>query len=377
MKNRIPALLLCIILAVSALAGCGRDVDPIQTTEPTTKATTAATEAATTETTEAYTPTAEDFSKYYEENGFLKGVTASDYIEVPDFSTFIIDKADLETTDEQIDEIIAGFMATYVGEEDYDKVIEEGDTVCIAYTGYVDGKTFSGGATDSSGTLVTIGVTNYIDDFLEQLIGHKPGDDLSIEVTFPDPYTSNTSLSGKDAVFETTILYVQTVPELTQEVMDENIDTIAYYFNTTAETPEELRTSIYDTFYSYYLSQEVEELVTAYMADVKVPQEAYDCSYNNTMLSILQYGTDVETYKTYYGYSDEDFENLVTEDAKTILLYQAIAEKEGWNITETELREYFQDNFATYRESMGMGYIAEYLIYSKATNLILDSVVIK
>ena len=54
---------------------------------------------------------------------------------------------------------------------------------------------------------MTIGVTQYIDDFLEQLIGHKPGETFDIEVTFPDDYMTE-ELAGKDAVFETTINYI-------------------------------------------------------------------------------------------------------------------------------------------------------------------------
>ena len=64
---------------------------------------------------------------------------------------------------------------------------------------------FEGGSTNGAGTEVTIGVTSYIDNFLEQLIGHKPGETFDIKVTFPDPYERNSELSGKDAVFTVTI----------------------------------------------------------------------------------------------------------------------------------------------------------------------------
>ena len=46
-------------------------------------------------------------------------------------------------------------------------------------------------------------------DFLDQLIGHAPGENFDINVTFPDPYTNNTDLSGKDAVFNITINYIE------------------------------------------------------------------------------------------------------------------------------------------------------------------------
>lgn len=104
-----------------------------------------------------------------------------------------------------------------------DRAVRDGDTVNIDYVGSVDGVEFEGGNTKGAGTDVTIGVTNYIDDFLEQLIGHKPGETFNVEVTFPDPYPNNTELSGKDAVFVTTVNHIseEKYPELTDSFVAE------------------------------------------------------------------------------------------------------------------------------------------------------------
>lgn len=82
--------------------------------------------------------------------------------------------------------------------------VEDGDTVNIDYVGTIDGEEFSGGSTNGSGTDLVIGSGSYIDDFEEQLIGAHPGDEVSVEVTFPDDY-SNQELQGQDAVFTVTI----------------------------------------------------------------------------------------------------------------------------------------------------------------------------
>ena len=89
-----------------------------------------------------------------------------------------------------------------------DRAVKDGDTLNIDYVGTVDGVAFEGGSTDGKGTQVTIGVTSYIDDFLEQLIGHRPGETFDIEVTFPDPYENNPDLAGKDAVFTVTVNHI-------------------------------------------------------------------------------------------------------------------------------------------------------------------------
>jgi trigger factor len=86
-----------------------------------------------------------------------------------------------------------------------DVAVEDGDTVNIDYVGTVDGVEFSGGNTQGQGTDLVIGSGSYIDDFEEQLIGHYVGETVDVTVTFPDPYANDESLSGKEAVFETTI----------------------------------------------------------------------------------------------------------------------------------------------------------------------------
>ena len=83
-------------------------------------------------------------------------------------------------------------------------VVADGDTVNIDYVGSVDGVEFAGGSTNGAGTSLTIGSGSYIDDFEEQLIGHNVGDEVDVNVTFPENY-GNEELSGKDALFKVVI----------------------------------------------------------------------------------------------------------------------------------------------------------------------------
>lgn len=79
--------------------------------------------------------------------------------------------------------------------------VEDGDTVNIDYTGYVDGEAFEGGT--DQGASLTIGSGTFIDDFEEQLIGHSVGEEVEVNVTFPENY--HEELKGKDATFMVTI----------------------------------------------------------------------------------------------------------------------------------------------------------------------------
>jgi trigger factor len=106
------------------------------------------------------------------------------------------------TDDTNEDETESEGTTLYTGT---DVAVADGDTINIDYVGTVDGEEFSGGNTQGYGTDLTIGSGAFIDDFEDQLIGHYVGETVEVKVTFPDPYATDESLSGKEAVFETVI----------------------------------------------------------------------------------------------------------------------------------------------------------------------------
>ena len=122
--------------------------------------------------------------------------------------------------------------------------MEDGDSVNIDYVGSIDGVEFDGGNTQGYGTTVTIGVTQYIDDFLEQLIGHMPGDTFDVNVTFPENYGVE-NLNGKDAVFVTTINYIEetVIPEWNDEFVEENLQEL-YGYESAADAEVKLRADL-------------------------------------------------------------------------------------------------------------------------------------
>ena len=150
-----------------------------------------------------------DYSKYIDENGFWKDIHALDYVTLPEYKGVEIPAEEIEPTEEEIESNRQSLLSQWAYyDEVTDRAVEDGDTVNIDYVGSVDGVEFTGGNTNGAGTTVTIGVTSYIDDFLEQLIGHKPGETFDVNVTFPDDYNDSTDadgntvvLAGKDAVF--------------------------------------------------------------------------------------------------------------------------------------------------------------------------------
>ena len=181
----------------------------------------------------------------------------------------------------------------------------DGDSVNIDYVGSVDGVEFEGGTTNGAGTTVIIGTTKYIDDFLEQLIGHKPGETVQVEVTFPEDYGKE-ELNGKDAVFVTKINYIEgedVLPEFNDAFVVENFQT-DYGWNNAEEMKEGIRSDLQESAETEFLwdymtknakISELPETVLDYEKKVMVQQ--YTSSAAN-------YGLDLATFiNMQYGVS--------------------------------------------------------------------------
>src|SRR6202012_2530050 len=81
------------------------------------------------------------------------------------------------------------------------RAAKEGDQLVIDFAGKVDGEARSG--MDGQDYPLELGTGAFIPGFEEQLIGIKPGETKTIEVTFPEQYHA-AELAGKKAEFEVT-----------------------------------------------------------------------------------------------------------------------------------------------------------------------------
>ena len=83
---------------------------------------------------------------------------------------------------------------------------KDGDQVVIDFKGSVDGELFDGGSAEDYA--LVLGSKSFIPGFEDQLIGAKVGDEVSVNVTFPEEYGAK-HLAGKAAVFACTIKAVK------------------------------------------------------------------------------------------------------------------------------------------------------------------------
>ncbi len=313
------------------------------------------------------------YSKGLDENGFFEGVKASDIVVLPEYKGLDVDAGIPIATEDELNEQLEQVLSTYnTYEEIKDRAVEDGDTVNIDYAGYIDGKQFDGGNTGGLGTMVTIGVTNYIEGFLDQLIGHTPGETFDINVTFPENY-NNEELAGKAATFKTTVNYIQgefIKAELTDEIAAD------YGFATADALVENLNEWIVSSAKYYFFidvikeatCENVPEAVIEYIKNYDLSQyEYYANMYGMTTESYIKAVFGYESIDAYVESKAEDYRT----DATRYLAAQAIAEIE--NITVTDEMIEASEN-AEYVAEYGKPYIKQFMLFQEVVpQFIIDN----
>ncbi len=160
-----------------------------------------------------------------------------------DFSKLKLEKLVVAVEDADVDEALANLAGTATNYEDKKKgsKAKDGDQVVINFLGKVDGEAFDGGQADDYP--LVLGSNSFIPGFEEQLVGAKAGEDVVVNVKFPDEYGAE-NLAGKDAVFECTVNAVQGA--VAAEVNDE----LATKFG--AESLDDLKKQITERLVSEY-----------------------------------------------------------------------------------------------------------------------------
>lgn len=139
---------------------------------------------------------------YEEGKDFSYTVSVEAFPEVPEvsFDGITLVRKVFEIDDKEIDDAlvrIAERAPALVPAKDGAKT-ELGNVVVIDFKGSIDGVPFDGGAAE--GFRLDLGSKQFIDNFEEQLVGKKVGDDVLVKVSFPDNYGS-ANLAGKAAEF--------------------------------------------------------------------------------------------------------------------------------------------------------------------------------
>lgn len=296
-----------------------------------------------------------DYSAGLSADGKIEGADVASMLSLVDYQNISIPDDEVKASEEDIEEEIGSMLEGYKeSSTDPDLEIAYGDEVNIDYVGTIDGVEFEGGNSDGAGYDLTIGSGSFIDDFEEQLIGHKVGEDVTVEVTFPDDY-GDEEVAGKDASFAVTINSIMALPKLTDEFVAENLAD-----SEDVTTVDEYRAKIENNFYE----EKLEEFLTEYIVE-NSEVNSYPKKYLKKMKGILKYsdnmGSDIEDEIEY----EKELTERAQESVKEAMVYQAIFESAGLTIDmdayyDELLEQGGEDYVNSIKESYGEGYLAQF-----------------
>ena len=386
--HRLTALGLAVGMT-AALTACGKGKDEAAASTAETAATSDT--AATGETADdsAYAYLADfSFSDAFDENGYLKGVTAADYVNLPDDYADITISADLgQVSEDDITNYInTNVLASFATDTQVtDRAAADGDTVNIDYVGRIDGVAFDGGDSQGNGYDLTLGSGTFIDGFEDQIVGHTPGETFDVTVTFPEGYSDSTDsegntvvLSGKKAVFSVTLNYIseKVLPELTDAWVAEN-----YGESDDVHTVEELKALYQKMLYNTNLQNAIMDDLLANSTFKELPKEVTDYQVNQCLnyyyTMANYYGYDLDSFvQTAAGYENADallegMSDSITTYSKEALLYQAVAETLDIVPTQEQI-----DTYSSYTGTYGENYCTMVALMDAVTDALTESAVV-
>lgn len=332
-----------------------------------------------------------DYSAGLTPDGKIEGVNVKDYLTLADYANIAVPADEVAATDEEVEADITATLASHKeASTDPSLAVKDGDTVNIDYVGTIDGVEFEGGNSNGAGYNLTIGSGSFIDDFEQQLIGHKPGENLTVEVTFPEDYRNDDTVAGKDAVFDVTVNSITVTPELTDEFVAKN------FSGEGMTTAEEYRASVRNRYYEQHLEQYLADYIMensaaqSYPADylkqvraVTKHSDEYMMEYYNQMFSSYNMSAYENVWDVIGGEVTDEMsyeKNLrerAKESAKTAMVYQAIFEDAALTIDmDAAYAEMASENGDEYvadmKENYGEGYMAQIEIQEAVMDYLVE-----
>ncbi|CNI25663.1 trigger factor [Yersinia vastinensis] len=137
-------------------------------------------------------------------------------VELKDLESIEVEKPVVEVNDADVDTMLETLRKQQATWKETDAAVTAEDRVTLDFTGSIDGEVFEGGK--ASDFVLAMGQSRMIPGFEEGVIGHKAGEEFTIDVNFPEDYHAE-NLKGKSAKFDIVLkkVEVRELPELTEE----------------------------------------------------------------------------------------------------------------------------------------------------------------
>lgn len=306
---------------------------------------------------------------------FTAEVAVRPDVKLGEYKGVEVTKIDTEVSDEEVETELNNERernARTITVED--RAIQSGDTAVIDFEGFADGKAFEGGKGENHN--LEIGSGSFIPGFEDQLIGKNSGDEVEVNVTFPEDYHAE-DLKGKDAVFKVKIHEVKAkeLPEADDEFAQDvsEFDTIAEYRDSIRKKLEERKADMAKNEQKQEAIDKIVEASEMELPDAIVLTRA-DEIINQFAQQLAQQGLSMDQYMQYAGTDIDQLRDSVRPEAvtriKNQLVIDAIAKAENIEITDAEVEEELKKMAEMY--NMELDKLKGYMTEEETENMKLD-----
>ena len=247
-------------------------------------------------------------------------------------------KVEEKEIDEAIEKLVAQNASLIVKEGEAKK----GDTVVIDFVGSVDGKEFEGGKADNYS--LELGSNSFVPGFEDQLVGHKAGEDVEVNVTFPEQYVPD--LAGKKALFKCKIHEVKekVLPKLDADLIkDLNLPEVKDEAGLREYERKAISQQKGAQAENVALNSVLDKIVKDSEVEIanEVLAEEVEGMKKNMEEQIKQRGLTLEQYYQITGEKEIDVEARMRIEAdknlRTILCMEEIAKQEKLEVTDADV----------------------------------------
>ena len=260
-----------------------------------------------------------------------------------------------------------------------DRPVAEGDTAVIDFEGFVDGVAFEGGKGENHP--LEIGSHSFIDTFEDQLVGKNLGDEVEVNVTFPEQYQA-ADLAGKPALFKVKIneIKAKELPELDDEFAQDVSE-----FDTLAEYKEDLKKRLQEQkeveAKKTKEDEAIQKIIDKSKMDIPEAMLATQCEsmVNEFAQRIAQSGLSLEQYLQFSGMTMDALMDQVKPEAmkriQSSLVLEAIAKEQNIEVSDEDVDAEIEKMAAAY--GMEADKLKEYMGESEKKSMKADLAITK
>ncbi|KAI4453248.1 atp-dependent clp protease proteolytic subunit [Holotrichia oblita] len=285
---------------------------------------------------------------------FTAEVAVKPEVTLGEYKGIEIEKQEAEVTEEELNaelDKIREQNSRIVTVED--RPAQDRDITVIDYEGFMDGVPFEGGKGEDYS--LTLGSHSFIDTFEEQLIGKKIGEEVEINVTFPENYQAE-ELAGQPALFKVTIkeIKVKELPEL-----DDDFAQDVSEFENLADYKEDVKKKIAEKKETQIKKEKEEAIILKAVenASMDVPEPMIDMQVrqmtDDFARRIKMQGLSLEQYFQFTGMDAKRFIDEMRPQAlariQSRLVLEAIVAAENITAEEEEIKKEIEDMAVMYK----------------------------